>query len=63
MELQLFQQLGQLLGVLDYAAQLLLLEVGINLLAQQNLTNDIAQIGGSSAGWSCGDSLMVTIRL
>lgn len=61
--LQLFQKLSQLLRVLHDAAQLLLLEIGINLLAQQNLTNDIAQIGGSSAGGSCGDPLIVTIKL
>lgn len=47
--LQLVEQLVQFLGILADAAQLLLLEVRIDLLAQQDLADDVAQIRGRRA--------------
>lgn len=49
MRLQLIEQFVQLLSILGDAAQLLLLKVRIDLLAQQYLTDDVAQIRGCRA--------------
>lgn len=47
--LQLAQYPGDLLRVLGDAAQLLLIEVGCYLFAQQNLADDVAQVRWASS--------------
>lgn len=54
MRLKLVQEFIQLLCILADAAQLLLLKIGTDLLAQQYLTKHIAQIRGCSASRCCG---------
>lgn len=47
--LQVGDDFVHVLRVLHYAAQLLLVKVGSDLLAQQDLADDVAQVGGSSS--------------